>query len=515
MLRDIWEAKDLAESGDLAEGLNRISDILNDDPDRPEALFIAAFCLLKTERWAIACAILRRAAQLAPHVPQVWNNLGLCLAQLRKLSEARDCLERSLEIEPDQTAALNNLALVAVNEHQPAEAIRLADKSLALDPDQKDVQETRGYACLMLRKWQEGWKGYEHALNNSKWRMTRPLDAEPYWDGSPGKKVFIRGEQGVGDEILFGSILADAIKNCSEVVLECDRRLEGLFRRSFPQAKVWGSRFEKQRTWMVHDHEKVDAHCLIGSLGSFYRNSASDFPGTPYLVPDPERQAQWRLLLDKKPGLKVGLAWNAGVFNTFRHRRSFPLGTLKPLFDINGASFISLEYKDPRIEIKQSGLPITHWPRAVERVDIEETAALISQLDLLVCATTTAALIAGAVGVKALVLVPYRAHWNYSCPPNEDEGKMPWFSSLELFRQSTEDDWTAPVEKIKQRLAELCTAASRENSVVRLLDMDARPEQSGLSSGGNGNGAEKDQPSPQINLAKSKRSSAKAHLRVP
>lgn len=455
MLKDIWEAKDIAEAGDLAEGLERISAILNDDPDRPEALFIAAYCLLKTDRWAIACALLRRAAALAPHVPQVWNNLGLCLAQLRKLDEAKDCLERSLEIDPEQTAALNNLALVAVNSYEPERCIELSDRSMALDPSQKDITETRGYACLMLRRWKEGWEGYETAINNSKWRMTRALDEEPYWDGSKGKRVMIRGEQGVGDEVLFASCVPDAMRDCEHVIIECDKRLAGLFGRSFPQATVFGTRFDKHRPWRAQGDVKVDAHILSGSLPHLYRNSDDSFPRKPYLIADPERRLQWRALLASKPGLKVGVGWTAGMFNTFKHRRSFSLKTLAPLFDVPDTTFISLEYKTPVGEIKESGLPVLHWPRAVEKVDIDETAALICELDLIICPTTSAAILAGALGKPAWILCPTKAHWMYACPAGNDSEKMVWFESLRVFRQEVEGDWSHPVLKAKAELEDL------------------------------------------------------------
>ena len=455
MLGALLEAKAIAEAGDLEEALRRTSDLLNDDHDRPEALFIAAYCLLKQDRWAIAAALLRRAAQIAPRVAQVWNNLGLCLAQLRQLEEAAVCLERSLEIQPEQTAALNNLALVALNEYRLEDCIKIANRSLAIDPDQKDTLETRGYAYLGMHDWVNGWKGYESAVNSSKWRVTRPVGKEPYWDGSWGKTVLIRGEQGVGDEIQFGSIIPDAIKNCERVIIECDHRLQTLFQRTFPTATVYGTRFEKHRYWAEAEEEKIQASILIGSLPHLYRNSLDAFPGTPYLVCDPDRQAQWKCLLDQRPGLKVGLAWSAGVFNTFAQRRSMRLEDFRPLFDVEGVSFVSLEYRDPRSEIKESGLPILHWKRAVERVDMEETAALISQLDLVICVTTTAADICGALGMPAWVLVPTKPGWKWACPPGYDGRRMPWFRSLECYRQVAEGDWTEPINQIKDRLENL------------------------------------------------------------
>lgn len=435
----IHQAHQLAEAGRLDEALTICSEILNEDADRAEALFIAGYALLKADRFGLAYCLMQKCVQLVPEREQSWNNLGLVAASLHRHEESLKYLQRSLEIRPGQTESRNNIALIHVNDSRPLEAVKWADTSLTINPNQNDVAETRGYACLLLRRWQEGWDGYEKAVGVSKYRQPKPVNDEPYWDGKPVNKLYIRGEQGLGDEIMFASCLPDAKKAASNILYECDFRLEGLLKRSFPAIKIYGTRQQKERPW----HDVFDAQCLIGSLPNLYRNTNESFPGTPYLKSDPERVEQWKVLLDKLPGLKVGLAWTGGLRNTFASRRSLTLPQLSPLFDVPGISWVSLQYKESDLD---APVKIHHWKRAAESQDIDDVAALIDCLDLVITVSTATVHIAGALGKPTWVLVPEKPHWIYGL-----EGDMPWYNSVKLFRQHGK--WDGVINQLGEHLA--------------------------------------------------------------
>lgn len=438
-------AHDYAERGEPDEALRIASKILNEAPDEARALFLAAYVFLQAERFGMAYTILKRAAELVPFREQVWNNLGMACMKMSRIEEARTYLNKALKLNKDNYAAMNNLALIEVNEGSPRKAIELANKSLNLNPEQWDVRETLGYASLMLGQWEAGWDGYEAMVGNTKQRTAEARQDVPYWDGSPVEKLHIRGEQGLGDEISFASILND-VK--ADVILECDKRLEGLFKRSFPKLKVQGTRFDKNAVLS----DTVDAWCLIGSLGWHYRLKDEDFNGKPYLKADPERKLQWRVLLDSLGAKKkIGIAWTGGLKDTFAVRRSVDLAMLLPILQ-QDATFISLQYKDPTAEIetftKQHGIKIHHWARAAEAVDYDETAALVDELDLVICVTTAAVDLCGALGKDCWVLVPNKPHWRYGMT---GDSKI-WYNSVRLFRQ--QKTWQPTIKQIGDELAE-------------------------------------------------------------
>jgi hypothetical protein len=339
--QQIEQALAFAEQGEPDEALRIASSILNENPNEARALFIASYVFLQAERYGMAYNLLKQAALLVPKRDQVWNNLGMCCMKIGLIAEARQHFNKALQINPNNFAPMNNLALIEVNECNPTKALEWVSKSLKLEPDQWDVKETSGYANLMLGNWEAGWDGFEAMVGNSKQRTAEPRKPVPYWTGEPTNGLLIRGEQGIGDEIVFASMIKDL---SVPVTLECDRRLEGLFKRSFPNVNVKGTRFDKSVDWDAD----YDAWCLSGSLGWHLRTSDSDFNGNPYLVADPLRKTQWKALLaglSDKP--KIGIAWTGGLKDTHGERRSLNLEQLLPILK-QDATFISLQYKDSR-----------------------------------------------------------------------------------------------------------------------------------------------------------------------
>jgi tetratricopeptide (TPR) repeat protein len=441
--QQIEQALGLAEQGEPDEALRMASNILNENPNEARALFIASYVFLQAERYGMAYNLLKQASVLVPKRDQVWNNLGMCCMKMGMIEEARKHFNRALHINPKNYPSMNNLALIEVNECNPNKALEYVNKSLAIEPDQWDVKETCGYANLMLGNWAEGWEGFEAMVGNSKQRTAEPRKPVPYWGGQPTKGLLIKGEQGIGDEIVFASMINDLNL---PVTLECDRRLEGLFKRSFPNVNVKGTRFDKSVDWDAY----YDAWCLSGSLGWHLRTSDADFTGKPYLIADPLRKTQWKALLSglsDKP--KIGIAWTGGLKDTHGERRSLNLEQLLPILK-QDATFISLQYKDPSSEIEafvqKHGIKVHYFPWATQTNDYDDTAALVDELDLVISVTTAAADISGALGKECWVLVPSKPHWRMKLQGD----KNVWYNSLKLYRQ--DKDWSSVIKTIANAL---------------------------------------------------------------
>lgn len=402
--------------------------------DDPIALAMTGTVYQSMDCFGEAYHFNRLAAEKKP-VTELCNNVALPLIELGLHEDAERWLRKALKRDPANAEAMSNMAVLMMRESRPQEARQWAEKALSTPGLSEDgtraARENRGYACLALQDWGPGWEGYE-AMIGRKWRPNLYPDL-PYWNGEKGKRILVSGEQGLGDEISFASILPDAMKD-NEIVLDCDARLAGLFARSFPSLEVHGDRFDKSASW----RHGFDAHCLIGTLGKHYR-SAGEFPGVPFLVADPERRLQWRALLDKLPGRKIGIAWTGGLPSTFRSRRSLALEQLLPILRTPDVSWISLQYLDPTDEIEafteRHGIAIKHWARAGEAYNYDETAALVAELDLIICVTTSVVHLAGALGVPCWAMVPNKPRWFYGM--NGDTS--PWYESVRLFRQT--DRW--------------------------------------------------------------------------
>lgn len=431
------EAEFLAENGNYEEALKRLNEILDEDFDNAKALFILGFVLIKMDKIGLAYQVLKRSSEIAPHVSATWGNMGKCFLDMRKQQEAEQCFRKQLKLEPNSIMALNNLGLINQQNSENGLALEYFNKVLKIEPGHLDASINSGFARLALYQWEEGWKNYNLNIGKLDDRKERIYNEEPRWDGSKMRKVLVYGEQGIGDEISFASCIPDLIKDSQKVVIDCDKRLEGVFKRSFPECNVYGTRYKPEsQDW--HFNEDFDSRVAVGALPQFYRNKDEDFPGKPYLIPNPEMNVQWRALLDSlgnKP--KIGIAWTGGRPHTYRSRRSLSLESLLPLFKFD-ADWISLQYKDSE-EIKpfceKHGVKIHHWPWGVETYDYDQTISLISQLDLVISVTTTAVHAAGAIGKECWCLVPEKVMWRYGVKGS----KFHWADSVTLFRQKGKD----------------------------------------------------------------------------
>jgi hypothetical protein len=158
--------------------------------------------------------------------------------------------------------------------------------------------------------------------------------------------------------------------------------------------------------------------------------------------------ARWAERLGPADGRRrVGVSWRGGIDRTGRGARSMDLAQLRPLFDLPGCEFVSLQYGDVAGEVAaaNAGLvsPIRVFP-AADIDDFDDLAGLVRNLDLVVSVQTALVHLTGALGAPGLVMVPAMAEWRYGA----HGATMPWYGSLRLFRQGEDADWAPVVEAV-------------------------------------------------------------------
>jgi tetratricopeptide (TPR) repeat protein len=437
-MSDLRKASELAQAGELDDAWAIIEKHLLEQPDDYHALVIGTFVMDKARKLAVAYQLAQRVTTLAPDRFEGWLNFGRICDQVFKYKEGVEAFKKALPLaksKEQRRHLLTNLGALYVTMGEWDEAEKTSRESLAISGSRK-AHANLGIALLAKRQWAEGWPRY-HCGIGSEQRKYIQYANEPEWDGAKGKKVAIYGEQGLGDEISFASMVPDAIKDCSKVVLECDHRLAKLFRRSFPKATVYGTRWNKNINWAVEDR-KLDASCTIAKLGEFYRNADSDFPGTAYLTADPERRLQWRALFDSKRKPAIGVAWSGGVQWTGAQFRKWNLAQMLPIFKSLDAHWVSLQYKDASEDIAAfKDASIVQYPWATLTNDYDDTAALVAELDLVICMQTAVAHLCGALGKECWVFVPNKSQWRYG----SEGDSIPWYKSVQVFRQAEDGSW--------------------------------------------------------------------------
>lgn len=440
-------AKQLVEHGEPDEAWKIVDDEMYSHPNDVPALMMASFVMDQAKRLPMFYQLSKRVVTLAPHLSYAWVNVGRAAEQLYLLDEAETAYDTALKCAQgteDRCIIYRNYSALCITKGDWARAEKYARQALDIKPGDQKTQGNLGIACLAQRKWKDGWAGYRAIIGDPRFRAHVKYNDEPDWDGSPGKRVVLYGEQGLGDEISFASMVPDAIGRAENVVLDVDSRLAPLFRRSFPRATVYGTRGKAGTDWR-DDDTKPDASLSLGQLGEIFRQSDSDFTGAPYLVPDPDRVTMWKALFATKRKPVIGIAWSGGVQHTAAQLRKWTLSELRPLFDTVQAHYVCLQYRDASREIEESGAPVVQYPWATLTKDYDDTAALVASCDFVFSMQTAVVHLAGALGVPTYVFVPKEGQWRYGTGDT-----MPWYSSLRIWRQRKDGTW--PIREAAQAL---------------------------------------------------------------
>lgn len=443
----------LAENGSYDAAWKILGKLLNDDPNDVPALVCAGYCMIRSGALPQAYHLSKAATQLAPNEDGAWQNLAEAAAKLYLMDEAEGYYKRALQCvksAANRNAIWLNLSALYIDNGNFEKAERFAQRVLTVDPENRSAQANIGFCQLARRDWANGWKNYHNTIG-SPWRKRVNYRDEPEWDGTPGKTVVVYADQGIGDEISFASMVPDAAKLCKKLILDCDGRLEHLFRRSFPGIKVYGTRVKDEK-WAKEDRE-IEASLALGQLGEFVRTKAEDFTGDPYLTPCPIRMRQWKHHFAGIGKPVVGIAWTGGVAHTNARNRKVSLSDLLPVLKLP-AHFVSLQYKPATQEIaafktQHPEIDLVEYPWATLTNDYDDTAALIAACDYVLCIQTAVAHTAGALGVPATVLVPTATSWRYGT----EHDTVPWYRSLKVIRQKRSGSWGDEIRTAAERVA--------------------------------------------------------------
>ena len=439
------------DQGRFSEGVALLLRALQFDTGQARVHNALGAAYLRQGKFDEAIAHLRRAIALQPDLAEAHSNLGYVLfREMEEFELGTSHIENAIKHAPSNVAALCNWTMVLQQRGRFDEALGVCDKLLSIDPSLHEARVNRALILLTQGDFVRGWRDYE--ARKKAWSTTfseGPPCAE--WDGSDlsGKTIYVQAEQGIGDEIMFASCLPELIEQAQACTVECTPKLEGLFRMSFPRARV-----VRKNAW--GDVQPMpDYKVAIGSLPGFCRKTLTHFPWhRGYLRAEPDRVVHWRERLAALPGTKkIGISWRGGFRSTRRAQRSIPLRKWLPVLSLSDIDFVSLQYgecRDDLAELGAMGVRIEHWQDAID--DYAETAALVSALDMVVSVQTAVVHLAGALGKPVWALISAVPEWRYGRAGQE----MPWYPSVRLIRQSESEEWDTV-------LVELATALSNQS----------------------------------------------------
>ncbi|NUB26479.1 CHAT domain-containing protein [Azospirillum brasilense] len=444
------------------------------DPRQADALGNLGGALRDQDRYAEARVLLRRALTLAPQHAALYGVLAYALSGEGRLVEAERACRRALALTPALADPLCTLGLVE-QRRGAAGALRWFDRAVAATPGHPLARFNRGLADLEGGALADGWANYacRFAAGRAGWERRFSI---PEWRGEPlaGKRLFIWREQGVGDEFLFASCYADAIRQAGQVVIECERRLLPLFARSFPKAVVRAEQPLRGRPLV--ETVDCDLHIPAGSMPRLLRTGLADFPPrSSWLFPDPARMLDRRQQLNGIGGdLRVGIAWRSQLMTMERQWAYLPLDDWGPVLTVPGVTFVNLQYDDCEAEILRAearfGVPIFELERLDLKNDFEGTAALIANLDLVIAPANSVAELAGALGVPV---------WRFGARDwtHLGSGVRPWYPSMRVFHPRAGEPLSAALGRIAAELRRAAALARRAGAEAPGPRLPPRPVQ--------------------------------------
>ena len=380
----------------------------------------------------------------------VLTNLGLGYKRAGQIDKARGYFEESVKVDAPSAGSLANYSGLLIESGRDPECIEMCERAIKEQPDLPIAHWNLALSLLSTGQWERGWEEHDWGLKTKGIREDRKVLDVPVWDGHSSGTVLVYGEQGMGDEIMFTSMLPDLIKT-NPVVYECYPRLETLFRKSFPTVQFYGTRESRSVSWA--DNHTIDYRIPVGSLGQFYRRSMEAFPGTPYLTAE---------ALPKAEKFRIGISWKGGGFKMGRvQKRSIPLTLWKPILNIPNIEFVSLQYGDGRDEeldvMDALGYDIKRMDEYANAKDYYETARLVKSCDLVISICTSIVHLAGALGVRCWVATPKYPAWRY-----QNSGPCPWYRSVRLYRSPEAGmlGWPAVMVRMACDLDEVVNASA-------------------------------------------------------
>jgi tetratricopeptide (TPR) repeat protein len=464
--RDVAEATRqlsaaLAACGEYADAEDALLRAALFAPDLAADLPVLGDLLERQGRLAEAADALREGLAEEPRNFAALTALGGILARLGDLDEAEDVLARALELAPGHGPALLNLANIAMERGRSERALGHLDSAIAAVPDYVEAHNNRANLLLLLGRYAEGWDEYE-------WRRRMPRGAPPSlnipdWQGEPlaGSRLHVIGEQAAGDAIMFATCLGELAGAGGPVSLHCEARLGGLMRRAFPWLEV-SDRLPDDSQASVRAGYAI---CL-GSLPGLLRRAEEDFArSNPYLVADPAAAAAWRARYDALgPGLKVGFSWSGGKSHIQKRQRAMELADWLPLFRQKDACFVDLQYGDhdaARAALAaRHGVSLYRPAEIAAGGDMDDFAAQVAALDLVISIDNTTVHVAGALGVPCWTLVPPSPSWRWQTGRTDS----PWYPDMILFRRAANEAWGDVLARAAEALA-----AKAENSTGRQI----------------------------------------------
>ena len=458
------------------------SNSINIKPNQLGALFNRAIVNNKLGNKTLALNDYDAALKIDPNNLDIYQNKSAIFEDMGDFDAALDQINVVIKHSPNNEVAIANRGNIYQNkfEYRLAEqdylsAIKINPENLDLLINLGNVQKQLGkyeaseltflkaieeaeesdsahfnlsLLLLFLKKFDRGWNEYEfRETKRNKPEALKHLNEIDHINAKD--KIIIWSEQGIGDQIIYSSMLNDFPKS-NFITVAIDKRLVPIYQRSFKKLYFIG--MDDLSKKLVRN---FDYHLPIGSLGKFFRNNQKNFEKQPafFLKPNEIEANRIKGQLKNESKKICGISWKSKN-EKIGFAKSLELTEMIELLKIKDVNFINLQYGNTEEEIndleKEHGIKIDLLNAIDKFNDLEGLLNYIEACDFVVTSSNVTAHLAGAIGKKTYLMVPHGIgklwYWH-------DDDKSCWYPSIKIYRQTQPNDWKSVIKKLVKDLS--------------------------------------------------------------
>ena len=447
------------------------------------AQYNLAVTYFKLGKFIEAEEVCKTAIKLNPNHAQSYYSLGNIFVKLNKPYRAERAYKKAIEIKPDYSMCFNNLGVIYWGLGKFEDSEKNYKMAITIDANNLDAYCNLGVTLQYMSKFDEAednykkaikinpnypeaysnwaltlmYKGsYKKSFELSEWRWKTKKNKnkkfetnKPLWNNEDNKIIYVWREQGIGDEIMYCSMINELIEERSaKIILNCDKRLKPLFNRSFNKNIIY-----KDDTSILES--EFDCHIPMASLANFFRSNSEKFKKTfnGYLKHNKDQTYQIRSTITKESASKIiGISWKTTSTKELAEFRNIALKDL--IKSINGPNikFVNIQYGNTTEEIlklkKEMNIDIVTFNDIDNFNDIDSLASVMAACDNIVTIDNSTAQLAGSLGLNTKLLLSSApdvrwGHKGSSCY---------WYNSIKIYRQIILGDWSEPLKQLEKDL---------------------------------------------------------------
>ena len=438
-------------------------------PKKFEQLFDLGVALEHCGNYIDGLSLLTEAIEIKPNHVECNNRLASCLSSSGKYKEAKILYKKLMELVPEALTPRIDLASNLMYEGHYDEAEKLLTEILIKNPSHHQVKLNLSFLHLHKKNFSDGWKYFDARVyvRNSIDKSARFDMIKKHIDVDvdsrslkASDRILILLDGGLGDVILGFSMLKEFQKKYRNISAEVDFRLISLAKRSFPDVQFYPLSYHNHEILIKHNFNQFDKAIYWLSLGKYVRKDIESFPkkSVGFLKVDTNNIKKIKNKLKKDKKIICGISWKSSAAEGTH--KSTKLESLVPILSTRGIKFLDLQYESEinfgqtavekeNIKINRN-IIIEEYQGIDKYMDIDGLTSLISNCDIIVTTSNVTAHLAGGLGIKTYLFVPFSRgrlwYWH------ENNGVSIWYPSIRVFRAKSPGEWGGIFEKIAKKI---------------------------------------------------------------